>query len=62
MLCSLLKINRRFRGTYLHFQADFLLGLFFDPEAGGDMFLRIVGWLSTVHTALYPRPQNFSIK
>jgi hypothetical protein len=21
------------------FQADFLLGLFFDPEDGGDMFL-----------------------
>jgi hypothetical protein len=25
------------------FQADFLLGLFFDPEDGGDMFLRNVG-------------------
>jgi hypothetical protein len=25
------------------FQAGFLLGLFFDPEDGGDMFLRNVG-------------------
>jgi hypothetical protein len=57
-LCSLLKVNRRFGGTYrLHlqgrrissvvlstsFDAGFLLGLFFDPEDGGDMFLRNVG-------------------
>jgi hypothetical protein len=32
-----------------------LLGLFFDPEDGGDMFLRNVGSLSTDHTALYPQ-------
>jgi hypothetical protein len=25
------------------FDADFLLGLFFNPEDGGDMFLRNVG-------------------
>jgi hypothetical protein len=31
--CSPLKINRRFVG-------GFLLGLFFDPEDGGDIFLR----------------------
>jgi hypothetical protein len=37
-----------------------LLGLFFDYEDGGDMFLRNVGWLSTDHVALYPRRQNFS--
>jgi hypothetical protein len=24
-----------------------MLGLFSDPEDGGDMFLQIVGWLST---------------
>jgi hypothetical protein len=27
--------------TYVH--AGFFLGLFFDPEDGGDMFLRNVG-------------------
>jgi hypothetical protein len=32
-----------------------MLGLFFDPEYGGDFFLRNVGWLSTDYTALYPR-------
>jgi hypothetical protein len=34
---------------------NFLLGLFFDPEDEGDIFLRNVGWLSTDYTALYPR-------
>jgi hypothetical protein len=37
------------------FQAGFLLGLFFDPEDGDDMFLRNVSWPSTDYTALYPR-------
>jgi hypothetical protein len=27
---------------------------FFDPEDGGDMFLRNVGWNSTDYTASYP--------
>jgi hypothetical protein len=35
--------------------ADFLLGLFFDTEDGGQIFLRNVGWLSTDYRALYPR-------
>jgi hypothetical protein len=35
--------------------AGFLIGLFFNPEVGSDMFLRYVGWLSTVYTALCPR-------
>jgi hypothetical protein len=28
------------------FNAGFLLGIFFDPEDGGDIFLRNIGWLS----------------
>jgi hypothetical protein len=34
----------------------FLVGLFFDPEDGGDMFIR----LSINYTVLYPRRQNSS--
>jgi hypothetical protein len=49
--CNPLKINRHFGGTFrLHvgsacypLHAGFLLGIFFDPEDGGDMFLRNVG-------------------
>jgi hypothetical protein len=39
--CSPLKVNRTLFATC--FQAVFLLGLFFDPEDKGDMFLRNVG-------------------
>jgi hypothetical protein len=28
--------------------ASFLLGIFFDPEDGGNMFLRNVGWFSII--------------
>jgi hypothetical protein len=46
--------SRRFEGTYrLHLQG--LLGVFLDPEDGGDIPLRNVGWHSTDCTALYPR-------
>jgi hypothetical protein len=38
-----------------------LLGLFFDPEDGGDMFLRNVGWLLSECTELYPRRKNSSL-
>jgi hypothetical protein len=34
------------------FYAGFVLGLFFDPENGGDMFLLNVGRLSADYTAL----------
>jgi hypothetical protein len=37
----------------------FLLGLFFDPEEGSDIFLRNVGRLSTDYTALYPVTEIF---
>jgi hypothetical protein len=37
-----------------------LLGLFFDPEEGGDMFLRNIGLLPTSYMALYRRRQNSS--
>jgi hypothetical protein len=40
-------------GTCFH--AGFLLNLFFDPEDGGYMFLRNVGWHSADYMALYPR-------
>jgi hypothetical protein len=35
--------------------AGFLLGLLFDPEDWGDMFLSKVGWLPTDCMAVYPR-------
>jgi hypothetical protein len=48
--CSPLSFNRRFGETYrLHlllvtsYHAGLLFRLFFDPEDGGDMFLRNVG-------------------
>jgi hypothetical protein len=37
------------------FHPGFLLGLFFDLEDGGDMFLRNIGWHSTDYTASYSR-------
>jgi hypothetical protein len=40
--------------------AGFFLGLFSDPEYGGDTFLRNVGWLSTDYMVLYPRSLDSS--
>jgi hypothetical protein len=40
-------------------KAGFLLGLSFDPEDGGDMFLCNIGLFSTDYTALYPRNRLF---
>jgi hypothetical protein len=62
--CSLLKVNWRFRGTYhlillaTRIHVGILLGLFFDPEDGGNMFLQNIGQLSTDYKALYPRWQS----
>jgi hypothetical protein len=42
------------------FHAGFLLGLCFDPEDGGDIFLQNIGWLSMDYMALCPRRQNSS--
>jgi hypothetical protein len=49
--CSALKVNC---------SACYLLGLFFDPEDGDNIFLQNVGRLSTNYTVLYPRRQNSS--
>jgi hypothetical protein len=46
--------------TYL-LHACFLLGLFFDPEDGGDMFLRNVGRLAMDYTTLCPGDRNIFI-
>jgi hypothetical protein len=35
-----------------------MLDLFFDPEEGGDMFLRNVSRFSKDYTMLYPRRHN----
>jgi hypothetical protein len=42
------------------FHSGFLFSLFFDPEDGGDMFVRNIGLLSTDYTTLFPRRQNSS--
>jgi hypothetical protein len=58
--CSPLKVNRRLALLVICFHAGFLLGLFFNPENGGDMFLRNFGWFSTDYKALYSWRQNSS--
>jgi hypothetical protein len=59
--CSLLSVKRRFGGTYrFHLQDQKISWIFtmvsrsayfFDPEEGGDMFLRNAAWHSTEYTA-----------
>jgi hypothetical protein len=44
--------------TCIH--SDFLLGLFFNPEDRGEIFLRNVRGFSKDYMALYPRRQNSS--
>jgi hypothetical protein len=69
--CSPLKVNGQFGGTcHLHLQGLGIcqvrnwrgsrwqaeqLGIFINPEDGGDIFLRNVCLLSTDYTASYPR-------
>jgi hypothetical protein len=50
--CSLLKseYSKLFSACYLS-HAGLLLGLFFGPEDGANIFLRNVGWFSMYHTA-----------
>jgi hypothetical protein len=53
-LCSLVEIDRRFRGTYcLHYPGD-------RPEVGGRTHLWNVGLHLRVHTAVYPKSLSSS--
>jgi hypothetical protein len=49
---------RRISSVCYLIYAGSLLCWFLEPEDGGDMLLRNVGWLSTDYTALYPRRGN----
>jgi hypothetical protein len=40
---------------------NLLFGLLFDPEHGGDIFCRNIGWFSVDYKVLYTRRQNYSI-
>jgi hypothetical protein len=66
MACSSLEFNRRLRGTCqrisqtinkreIRWQTEFLLGLYFDPEVRGEIFLRNVSWLPADYTTIYRR-------
>jgi hypothetical protein len=69
--CTPLKVSGCFGGAcHLHQKASIaasfmlgsLFGLLFNLEDGGDMFLRIVGCLSTNYTASYPTSLNSSVR
>jgi hypothetical protein len=47
--------NSKQRSAWYLLHASFLLELFFDPELGGNMLLRIVGWVSMNYATLQPR-------
>jgi hypothetical protein len=47
-------------GCYI-FYASFSLGLFFDPERGGDAFVQNVGLFSTNNIALSPKYRTIFI-
>jgi hypothetical protein len=49
--------GRRIRNHY-EASSKLLLGLFFDPDDGGDMFLRNIRRLSMNYLALYPRDKT----
>jgi hypothetical protein len=40
----------------------FLLGLFFDPEDGGNMFIQNVGSLSTDYSVISKKMEIFKVK
>jgi hypothetical protein len=58
---SPVKVNRSCGGIHRLLQGDFLLGLLFDSEDGGSMFLRNNGWLSSDYMVSCPRRLNSSV-
>jgi hypothetical protein len=49
------KLRRNVRAQLtICFHSDYLLGLFFDPERGGDTFVRNVSWLfNGLHSIIF---------
>jgi hypothetical protein len=42
--------------------ASFLLGLFFNPEDGDDMFFWSISWLIGLHSIIFQKTELFTIK